>query len=136
MDKAVAALLSLGCAALWTVPTRAMMPPRVEVISIDDHGKLPAGDPIVIRGHSLGYANPSGALEIVDVESGKPVPWKHETTCRQEGNCGANSPPGACQEVCKLTVHLEKPKVDQRLKLTYLGSSITFTIVAAKGKKE
>jgi hypothetical protein len=136
MRKTLITLLSLGGAALWIVPAGALMPPRVERISVEDQGKLPAGDPIVIRGHSLGYADPSRSLEIVDVESGKTVPWRHENVCMPEGDCGEGSPPGACQQACRLTVHLEEPKVGQTLKLTYLGSSVTFTIVAAKGKND
>ena len=111
----------------------ALMPPHVDGTNIKE-GKL-VGHTLVLHGYSLKYTKVKKDLSLTDVKTKKTVVWTHKMDCQWEGDCD-NDRPGSCQLRCTLTLTLDKANLGSTLKLKYLDVNQTFTLKAAKEKKE
>lgn len=129
--------LALAMAALMaTSAAFALMPPHVTSINPPDGGVL-KGRMIVIEGYSLGHADLSKQLKIVDATKAKrTVAYKPALSCKSVGKCGPGSPPGACQSKCSVNVTLENVEAGQTIRLTFLRMKATITVGPAEKDKK
>jgi hypothetical protein len=129
----IVALTLVGAVAL------AAMPPHITRTVPSDNGSLAEGLPIVLTGYTLSAASVSKRLKLV-ASTGQVVPYTHGLTCKREGDCGPDSPPGACQSLCTLTITMDPPsaggpQAGARITLKFLDTKVTFQVVAATPTK-
>ena len=103
----------------------ALMPPHVTGTNVKN-GVLD-GKTLIIRGYTLGYSELKKDLSITRTDDGQVVKFKHELTCKQEGDC-RRGPPGSCQERCELKVTLVGAKHGLTYTVTYLDLKQTFKV--------